>query len=164
MKYKLLIVLFVIFPVITYCQSIYYSKYGYTIEIPTNFTQKEAIGKNVDLNISDNLGNAFVIVVKKVIPENSINSAYELTQITYQEWENALAEGLPNPKVVKSGKTYLDNKEAFYLHYTITDYDNSLVSYFINYQVIHNNYLYTLTATCPNSMLSKQMPVFYFIG
>jgi len=72
MKSKLLLVLFVIFPVITYCQSIYSSKYGYTLEILANFNKKEAIWEIVDLKISDDLGSAFVVVVKKVSPETSI--------------------------------------------------------------------------------------------
>ena len=67
MKNKLLFIIFIILPVFVYSQSTYTSNYGYSIEIPGNFTKRDAIGKNVDLSISDNLGNAFVIVVKKII-------------------------------------------------------------------------------------------------
>ena len=144
-----------------HCQTIFKSNKGYTIEIPKGYTKKEGIGKNVDLKIIDNSGNTIVVVVKKLPADNEITSAYILDDMTNEQWENSLAEGLPNPKVVKKGKTYLDKKEAFYLHYRTTEYGNARVYYNINYQVILKNTQYVITATCLNENLTAEMPVFY---
>jgi hypothetical protein len=164
MKTKITIFLFILLFVFgnANSQTVFTSTYPYSIEIPKEFSKKAIIGKNVDFKISDSIGNTVVVVVKKA-DTSQIKSAWDLSQATNQQWENALAEGLPNPKVIKKGETYLDNKEAFYIHYTTTEYKTAIVYYYIGYQVIYKGYQYVITATCLNSKLTAEMPVFYKI-
>jgi hypothetical protein len=135
------------------------TNYGYQIEIPISYVKAQATGKNVDFKVVDQFGNSIIIVVKK-LPIDALNSSvYELAEITNIEWEQSLSEFLPNPKFVKSGKSKLDNKEAFWIHYTSQAlYEESVIH--INYMVFFRGLQYTITATCDLNDLDKNMPTF----
>lgn len=133
--------------------------YGYQIEIPKNYIIKEATGKNVDFNVADKLGNSIIIVVKKLPPEARNSSAYQMADISKEQWEQSLSEYLPNPKFVKSGKSKLDNKDAFWIHYTSQAGSEPKVIH-INYMVFYKGLQYVITATCDQKDLDSNMPTF----
>ena len=97
------------------------AKYGYTIELPKGFSERIAKGKNVDLKLVNNVGNSIVIVVKMMPPEQQNYDVYDMANISSKDWEIGLSEGLPNPKFIKSGKSYLDGKKTYWYHYTSKD-------------------------------------------
>lgn len=134
-------------------------KYGYQIEIPSDYESQKTVGKNVDLTIADKLGNSIVIVIKRLQPEAKNSSAYVMFNITKNQWEQSLAEYLPNPDFIKSGKSKLNNKEAFWIHYTSYQYSEPKL-YHITYMVFYKGLQYVITASCDEIDLDSNMPVF----
>lgn len=116
--------LFLLISFKSFSQTIWNSKkYGYRVEIPKGFKIAQPTGVNVDF-LAGNNGNSINIVVKKLPIEaqkltiwQRLGDLDEYAQI----FQTGLQEYLNSPKVVKYGKTMINNKEAFWIDYTSDD-------------------------------------------
>lgn len=134
-------------------------KYQYSIEFPNTFIKQNIIGANIDFKVANNKGNSIIIIVKKLLSQEVNMTTNDILKIPSESWENNLQ--LPQVKVIKKGVVSVDSREGMFLHYTSTDYGNSITSYHTNYLFIFKGYLYNLTATCDIKDLSKMQPVFF---
>lgn len=147
---KIITILLLLFPIFCFSQTNWQStRYNYSIEIPTGFSQTSAIGSNVDFKATKGL-SSIVIVVKSIPAEYSSYTIWDMLgdlETFGAEWELGAKEYMDNPQFLKYGKTNLSNLETFWYDYTT---DNPKL-YSKNYQTKKGNKLYTITLTCPNS-------------
>lgn len=118
-------------------------KYGYQVEIPEGFETANIIGVNVDVKAVHN-GNSIVIVVKKLPQDVENISLWEglgdLSEYA-SYFRNGLQEHMNTPKVMKYGKTLINNFDSFWIDYTT---DNGKY-YYKNYMIKRGRYIYTIT-------------------
>lgn len=140
-KYLFYILLFYNF---SFCQTNWKSiKYNYQVEIPKGFKIKEATGVNVDFKAVKN--NSSVVIVVKKLPQESRN--LDIWQILGDLDEYAIyfqagaQEHFNTPKVIKYGKTKINNLDAYWIDYTT---DNGIY-YYKNYFLKKGNYSFTIT-------------------
>lgn len=134
-------------------------KYGYSIEIPQNFTRTtNIVGANVDFK-AEKSKSSVVIVVKtlsKDILQYSIWDILGNLDSYTKEWEDGANEYFDNPKVIKYGKTTINGLQAFWLDYTTSD-----GLYSKNYLVKKGNRIYTITLSNPNQLNSNYASIWY---
>jgi hypothetical protein len=139
------LVLFVLVSQRTICQTFWTSKkYGYKVEIPKGFKVKQATGSNVDFKVGNNDGNSIVIVVKKIPIEYKSQSLYQVLgnlEDYANYWKQGANEIFNSPKLIKYGKTKINNYDAFWLDYT-TDNDTY---YYKNYSIKKGNLVFAIT-------------------
>lgn len=156
MKKKLIIILLFI-PFISFSQNKWSSsKYNYSLDIPSDFTDTPKIGKNVDFKVTKGL-SSIVIVVKSLPKELSDFSFLELLGDLDDYkivWEEGAKEFLDTPKFLKYGKTTLSSIETFWFDYST---ENPKL-YSKNYQTKKGNTLYTITLTCPTELYNYYLP------
>lgn len=133
-----------IFCNISFSQTLWKSnKYGYTVEIPKGFSTAAAIGANVDFKAVKD-GNSIVIVVRKLPDEVRNVSVWEIfgnLDDYVLEWQAGSKEHFNNPKVVKYGKTKIQNLDSFWMDYTT---DNG-VYYYKSYSLKKGNLFFAIT-------------------
>jgi hypothetical protein len=145
-KWKTLfyLALLLIFSIKSFSQTTWKSKkYGYQTEIPKGFKIAEATGVNVDFKAVHN-GASIIIVVKKFpqdVENLSIWQALGDLDDFADYFQNGLQETANTPKVIKYGKTFINNYDSFWIDYT-TD---SGKYYYKNYMIKKGQYTYTIT-------------------
>lgn len=118
--------------------------YNYQVEIPKGFKIKQATGANVDFKVGNNAGNSIVIVVKKMPDEYKNQTIYQVLgdlegYVDY--WKQGANEMFNTPKLIKYGKTKVNNYDAFWLDYT-TDNDTY---YYKNYSIKKGDLIFAVT-------------------
>ena len=134
-------------------------KYGYSIEIPKNFTRTtNIVGSNVDFKAEN--GKSSVVIVVKIIPKEFVQySIWETLgdlDSYAKEWEDGANEYFDNPKVIKYGKTTINGLQTFWLDYTTSD-----GLYSKNYSVKKGNRIYTITLSNPNQLNSNYSSIWH---
>lgn len=141
-KYLLYILLFYNF---SFCQTNWKSmKYNYQVEIPKGFKIKQAIGANVDFKVGNNADNSIVIVVKKIPIEYKNQTIYQVLgnlDDFANDWIEGSKEIFNSPKLIKYGKTKVNNYDSFWLDYT-TDNDKY---YYKNYSIKKGDLFFSIT-------------------
>lgn len=119
------------------------TKYKYQVEIPKGFKIAPATGVNIDFKAVKN--NSSIVIVVKKLPQEAGNLT--IWQILGDLDEYAVyfqagaQEHFNTPKVIKYGKTKINNLDAFWLDYTT---DNG-INYYKNYFLKKGNYSFTIT-------------------
>lgn len=134
-------------------------KYGYSIEIPKNFTRTtNIVGSNVDFKAEN--GKSSVVIVVKIIPKEFVQySIWETLgdlDSYAKEWEDGANEYFDNPKVIKYGKTTINGLQTFWLDYTTSD-----GLYSKNYSVKKGNRIYTITLSNLNQLNSNYSSIWH---
>lgn len=140
---------FLLFYNFSFCQTNWKSiKYNYQVEIPKGFKVLKATGVNVDFKVVNNIGNSIVIVVKKIPVEYKNQSIYQvlgnLEDFT-NYWKQGANEIFNTPKLIKYGKTKINNYDAFWLDYTT---DNGTY-YYKNYSIKKGDLIFAVTFFSP---------------
>ena len=155
-----ILLLILLFQVNCIGQETWYSNnYEYSIEIPHGFDISPSFGENVDLKAANN-ENSIVVVVKKLPMEYSEYNIWEIMGdlSTYEEeWEYGAREYMNKPDFLKHGKTELDGIESFWYDYTT---DNPKL-YSKTYQLLNDNFIYTITLTCLDENYNEFSPIWY---
>ncbi len=133
-------------------------KYGYAIEHQTAFKTQNIIGSNIDYKVADPNGNSIIVIVKN-LNSNARVTSEDLLNIPNSNWEANLQ--LPNVKIIKKGKAYVDGEDGMFLHYTSKDISKGYTLYYTNYMFVVGGYLFTLTATCDLDNLARMQPIFF---
>lgn len=137
------------------------SQYNYSIEIPKNFANvsNDAVGANVDFKAVKG-NSSIVIVVKKIPHEFKDDSIWEILG-DLESFSNSMIEGLkeymPNPRLIKYGKTTIDEYDSFWLDYTVESPD----TYMKSYSFVRNGYLFNITLSCLLSTKSHHESIWY---
>lgn len=141
-KYFFYLLLFYNF---SFCQTNWKStKYNYQVEIPKGFQIKPATGVNVDFKVVDKYGNNIVIVVKKIPAEYKNKTLYQVlgdSESFVDYWKEGANEIFNTPKLIKYGKTKINNYDAFWLDYTT---DNGTY-YYKNYSTKKGDLIFAIT-------------------
>jgi hypothetical protein len=145
MKYLFNIIVLLLISNLAFAQTNWKSKmYNYQVEIPNGFSIISAVGANVDFKAGDKFGNSIVIVVKKIPFEFKNQSIYQtlgnLSDYAIY-WQEGANEIFNTPKLIKYGKTKINNYDAFWLDYT-TDND---AYYYKNYSVKKGDLIFAIT-------------------
>lgn len=136
------------------------SKYGYTIEYPTDFSFKEATGRNVDFKVVNPNGSSIITVVRELPYEERNLTASDLLLIPNEQWEQSLP--LPNVTVLKKGKCTTNQGKGMFIHYTSKNMGTDAYTlYYMNYMFIHNGYIYTVTTACDVNDLALMQAKFF---
>lgn len=147
-KYFLYLILFYNF---SYCQTNWKSiKYNYQVEIPKGFKIIQATGANVDFKVGNSAGNSIVIVVKKIPNEYKNHTIYQVLgnlKDYANYWKQGANEMFNTPKLIKYGKTKINNYDAFWLDYTT---DNNTY-YYKNYSIKKGDLIFAITFFSTNS-------------
>jgi len=118
-------------------------KYAYQVEIPEGFKTVQATGVNVDFK-AVNSGNSIIIVVKKLPKEDEKLTIWQglgdLDEYVHV-FQTSLEEFSNSPKIIKYGKTKINNKDAFWIDYTS---DNGTY-YYKNYSLKKGQYILSIT-------------------
>jgi hypothetical protein len=120
------------------------NKYNYQVEIPKGFQIKQATGANVDFKVGNIYGNSIVIVVKKLPIEYKNQTIYQVLGSLddfANDWIDGSKEIFNTPKLIKYGKTKINNYDAFWLDYT-TDNDTY---YYKNYSIKKGDLIFAVT-------------------
>jgi len=156
-KYLFLILIFYNF---SFSQTLWKSnKYSYSVEIPKGFKTASAIGVSVDFKVVKD-GSSIVIVVRK-LPEEARNATIweifgNLDDYAI-EWQKGAQENLPKPKVLKYGKTKIQNFDSFWMDYTT---DNGIY-YYKNYSLKKGNLFFAITFSSPISDWNYYSPFWF---
>lgn len=133
--------------------------YGYSMELPDNYTIEKAIGEHIDLKAKNKDGNSIIVLLKK-LPKESLNiTADDMLKMTGEQWETSLNEYLPNPKFIKKGAAIVDGKNGYFIHYT-SQKSTEPKLYHMEYCVFYNGFQYLLTFTCEDQATDHNMPYF----
>lgn len=119
------------------------TKYNYKVEIPKGFKIASATGVNVDFKAVKN-NSSIVIVVKKIPQEAKDLSIWQILGDLDEYavyFQTGAQEHFNSPKVIKYGKTKINNLDVFWIDYTT---DNGLC-YYKNYFLKKGNYSFTIT-------------------
>jgi hypothetical protein len=139
------LIYFLVFYNFSFCQTNWKSvKYHYQVEIPKGFSITQATGTNVDFKVGDNAGNSIVIVVKKLPIEYKNQTIFQILgnlEVYANEWIEGSKEIFNTPKLIKYGKTKINNYDAFWLDYTT---DNDLY-YYKCYSIKKEDLIYVVT-------------------
>lgn len=156
----LILITCLILPFDLLSQDVYKSiKYGYSIELPKGYKIWAAIGEHIDLKAVDKLGNSVIVLIKKLPKEASSITVDDILQTPNEQWELVLNEFLPNPHILKKGKTSVDGKNAYYLHYT-SQKSKEPKLYGIEYCIFYNGLQYTITFSCEDYATDANSPYF----
>ena len=157
-KYLLYLLLFYNF---SYCQSNWQSiKYNYKVEIPKGFKIKQATGANVDLKVGDKAGNSIIIVVKKIPNAYKNQTIYQVLgnlDSFANDWIEGSKEIFNTPKLIKYGKTKINNYDAFWLDYT-TDNDRY---YYKNYSIKKGDLVFAITLFSTKEDWNYYSPIWF---
>jgi hypothetical protein len=120
------------------------NKYNYQVEIPKGFKIIQATGANVDFKVGNITGNSIVIVVKKIPAEYKNYTIHEILgdldgYANY--WKQGADETFNTPKLMKYGKTKINNYDAYWIDYT-TDNDSY---YYKNYSIKKGDLIFAVT-------------------
>jgi len=144
----------------SYSQSQWTSpNYGYTIEVPKDFEQTNAVGQNVDFKAVK--GKSSIVVIVNTLPVEY--AAYNIWEILGDletfggEWQSGAREYMNNPQFLKYGKTKIDGQDTFWYDYT-TD---SPKMYSKTYQAQKGRIVYTFTLTSPSEDYNMDSPVWF---
>ncbi len=134
-------------------------RYGYSIAIPQGFTKTNPVGANVDFK-AERERSSIVIVMKTIPQEYASYSIWELIgdlDSYASELESGAQEYMKNPKMLKYGKTKINNYEAFWYDQTT---DNPKM-YSKTYQTQKGNKVYTITLTSEFDEYNYYSPIWY---
>lgn len=119
-------------------------KYNYQVEIPKGFKIKPATGANVDFKVGNDSGKSIVIVIKKIPIEYKDKSIYQVLG-NLDDFANNYIQGaneiFDTPKLIKYGKTKINNYNAFWIDYTT---DNGTF-YYKNYSIKKGDLIFAIT-------------------
>jgi len=120
------------------------AKANYSIEIPSNYSPKEAIGRNVDLKYVNSEGTSIVVVVAPVNNGSSSEvDIEEMMNISDEKWKDMLeSRGMENVTIIKRGILKINGVKSYF-----TYHKNSEL-YFHAIMQIRDNKFVTLTITC----------------
>jgi len=133
--------------------------YGYTIEVPKDFRQTNAVSQNVDFKAVK--GKSSIVVIVNTLPVEY--AAYNIWEILGDletfgaEWELGAMEYMNNPKFLKYGKTKIDDIDTFWYDYT-TDFPKL---YSKTYQTQKGRIVYTITLTSPSEDYNMYSSVWF---
>lgn len=132
----------------TYAQVPYTTVQGkktkYSIDVPSNYTSKQATGSNVDLKYVNSEGTSIVVVVAPV-PNGSAseNDIEQMMSISDEKWKDMLeSRGMENVTIIKRGIIKINGVKSNFCYYK----DSEL--YFHTIMQIRDNKFVTLTITC----------------
>ncbi len=135
------------------------SNHNYSIEVPEDFKQTNAVSQNVDFKAVK--GKSSIVIIVNTLPVEY--AEYNIWEIlgdleTYgEEWELGAMEYMNNPKFLKYGKTKIDDIDTFWYDYT-TD---SPKLYSKTYQTQKGRIVYTITLTSPSEDYNMDSSVWF---
>ena len=135
---------------------VYGKKEKYKISIPKDYSRKEAVGANVDLNFVNNQGFSIVSVVKTG-PAGLKSSDIEFmaNASDYDVKKGLEATGLSNITILNKGLIEINDYPSGFIYYTDGDLYFHAITQFRKGKVIN------LTFTCSLNQRSSNMAYIY---
>jgi hypothetical protein len=117
-------------------------KAKYSVEIPSNYSPKEATGSNVDLKYVNAEGASFNVVVASAGNANE-NDIEKMLKPSDSEWKDMLeSRGMENVKIIKRGIIPINGRKSYFVYYRNSEL------YFHSIMQIRSGKYITLSFTC----------------
>jgi hypothetical protein len=129
------------------------AKYGYSINIPSGFSQATATGRNIDLKLVMADGTNILINVTPRRPEEYNITAHDYSR---EMFEKEFSQSTPTITISKSEKTYISGEKAFLINYTNPSNSTKALEIY----TFKGNYAYVFTATSKVSQFPIYEPIF----
>jgi hypothetical protein len=133
------------------------TKYKFRIKFPSGWEQASGDGPHVVRKAWNTGGNSIVIVVNE-FPPNLITAAMDIEDIVdLDELQTSLKEKFPDAVIIDHGFTYIGNVKAFRYKFSASYavLDKKIKMIMLNYQILHNGILYTLTTSEGNETINS---------
>ena len=120
------------------------TKYKFRIKFPESWEIKKGDGPNILVNSSSGEGSSINIYVKDLGIE--LGDIEDL--ISLDEWANSINEKFPSAKIISKKESYIDNKKAYFVQYSINYkvLDHEVDMIFYNVGLVNKNFTYAITA------------------
>ena len=129
--------------------------YSFRIKFPEGWEQMSGDGPHILWKAVDE-GNSINVGVQEFPAEFKYQDINIRDVASEEEYFNEIKNGFPGAKLIDSGFTKIDNKDAFYIEYTAPyeALDVKVVVHNKVWQVVHNNALFMITAGAPENEYS----------
>jgi hypothetical protein len=131
-------------------------KATYSIEVPKQYSIREAIGANVDIKYVDKYGASVITVVRNLpqgASEKDINQMNEISDYEFIDIMESM--GSQNITLIKRGLIYINGVKSFYAYYR----DHNLYYHSITQFKKRKNF--NLTYTCAYEDKDSYMPYIF---
>ena len=137
-------------------KKVFGKKATYSIEVPKQYSIKEAIGANVDIKYVDSYGASVITVVKKLPQGASEKDINQMNQISDFEFIDIMESmGSQNISLIKRGFIYINGVNSFYAYYRDLDlYYHSITQF-------KKGKNFNLTYTCAYQQKDSYMPYIF---
>lgn len=132
------------------------SKYGYTINIPNGYEQKNAKGIHIDFKVVSQDGSSILVNVSERLLEEKGIDAHSYSKGYF---ENIFRQNDPNTVISKTEKIIVDGKKAFLIYYSYPTNRGNHLNVVEAYLFVGNN-AYVITATADDNTFGIRKNLF----